>query len=92
MSQCVYIIHSETSNRYYCGQSSNVEHRLNQHNDPEYRLSKTTKRFAGPWILVWTHMRKDRSEATTLERKIKRRGIARYLQDLESAESRHRRD
>jgi putative endonuclease len=52
MSHWVYILQSESSGRYYCGQSTNVEQRFSQHNDPHYRLSKTTKRFAGPWALI----------------------------------------
>jgi hypothetical protein len=42
MSFWVYIIQSETTGRYYCGQSSDVERRLRQHTDPEYRLSSRT--------------------------------------------------
>jgi len=80
LAHWVYVIQSETSGRYYCGQSGNVEQRLRQHNDPEYQLSKTTKRFCGPWKLIWTESCPNRSEATRLERKIKKRGIARYLQ------------
>lgn len=84
MPQWVYIIQSETSGRYYCGQSSNVDQRVNQHNDPEYKLSKTTKRFQGPWKLIWSSECDDKSEATLLERKIKKRGIARYLEKVQS--------
>ncbi|MCD6304955.1 MAG: GIY-YIG nuclease family protein [Deltaproteobacteria bacterium] len=81
MSHWVYIIQSETTGRYYCGQSSDTERRLRQHNDPEYQLSQTTKRFQGPWKLVHTMACANRSEATILERKIKKRGISRYLRD-----------
>jgi len=88
MAYWVYILQSETSNRYYCGQSTNVEQRLRQHNDPNYQLTKTTKRYQGPWKLIWSCRCGDRSEATMLERRIKKRGIARYLQDQTSAESR----
>jgi putative endonuclease len=81
MSQWVYIIQSESIKRYYCGQSKDVEQRIYQHNDPEYKLSKTTKRITGPWKLVWSFECRDRGEATLLERKIKKRGIARYLEE-----------
>jgi putative endonuclease len=79
MTFWVYIIQSESSGRYYCGQSTDVERRLRQHNDPEYQLSKTTKRIEGPWKLIWSEACSDRSEATQLERKIKKRGIGRFL-------------
>ena len=84
MPQWVYIIQSESNGRYYCGQSGNVEKRLSQHNDPEYQLSKTTKRLKGPWKLIWSLECYDLSEATRLERKIKKRGIARYLKGTQS--------
>jgi len=84
MSYWVYIIQSENSGRYYCGQSADVDRRLRQHNDPEYQLSKTTKRFRGPWKLIWTQRCVNRSEATQLERKIKRRGISRFLESTRS--------
>ena len=79
MAFWVYIIQSEDSGRHYCGQTTDVERRLRQHNDPEYQLSKTTKRIEGPWKLIWSEVCSDRSEATLLERKIKKRGIGRFL-------------
>ena len=73
MSLWVYIIQSETNGRYYCGQSSDVDRRLRQHNEPDYRLSKTTKHFAGPWKLVGSQQCRDGSESTLLERRIEER-------------------
>jgi putative endonuclease len=79
MWYCVYIIQSQSTGRYYCGYSNNVERRINQHNDPGYHGSRTTKVFKGPWELIWTQECSNRSEAVVLERKIKKRGIHRYL-------------
>jgi putative endonuclease len=56
---------------------------LRQHNDPEYRLSKTTKNIQGPWELVWSQPTSTRSEAMQLEKGIKKRGISRFLTDLQ---------
>ena len=92
MSFWVYIIQSESTGRFYCGQSSDPERRLRQHNDPEYRLSKTTKRFKGPWRLVWTKNCTDLAEAMKIEKAIKKRGIGRYLKEAQLVESRQRRD
>jgi len=92
MPQWVYIIQSESSGRYYCGQSSNVEKRVSQHNDPDYRLSRTTKKFKGSWKLIRSFICPDLAHATRLERKIKKRGIGRYIEDVRSVESRQRRD
>jgi len=93
MGNCfVYIIQSESSGRFYCGQSTDVERRLRQHNDPGYCLSKTTKRLEGPWKHLWSRECSDRGEATRLERRIKKRGIERFFKYPESAESRQGRD
>jgi putative endonuclease len=92
MDQWVYILQSESSGRYYCGQTSDIDRRIRQHNDPEYDFSKTTKRFAGPWRLVKAIRCDDRSQATRLERSIKKRGVKRYLAIAQSAESRRWRD
>jgi putative endonuclease len=56
METWVYILRSESSGRYYCGQTTEVERRVRQHSDPEYRLSQTTKRFDGPWMLIWSQV------------------------------------
>jgi len=82
MSFWVYILQSQTSGRYYFGQTDNIEKRLAQHNDPNNHLAQTTKRFLGPWQLTWSIQMENRSEAIRLERKIKNRGISRFLKDL----------
>ena len=92
MSHSVYILQSESTGRHYCGYSNDVERRLRQHNDPDYRGSKTTKRFAGPWKIIWQSECFSEGEAVKLERKIKARGISRYLKDVQLVESRRRRD
>ncbi|HHD56775.1 MAG TPA: GIY-YIG nuclease family protein [Desulfobulbaceae bacterium] len=91
MSFFVYILYSSNADRYYCGQTNDLRRRLQQHNDPQYRGSKTTKRFKGPWRLIWSHQCLDRGQAMILEKKIKKRGIKRYLKD-QLVESRRRRD
>ena len=82
MSFHVYILRSSSASRYYCGHTGSLSRRLKQHNDPDYYGTKTTKRFAGPWILVWEQACPTRSEAMKLERQIKKRGIKRYLADI----------
>ncbi|MBW2354448.1 MAG: hypothetical protein JRF51_14665, partial [Deltaproteobacteria bacterium] len=61
---------------------------LAQHNDPDYRLSRTTKVFKGPWEVVWTEEHPDRGMAMKQEKSIKKRGIGRYLKDAQLVESR----
>ncbi|MBI4734974.1 MAG: GIY-YIG nuclease family protein [candidate division NC10 bacterium] len=77
----VYILRSQNTGRYYCGQTNNFEKRVAQHNDPAVRLTLTTKRFVGPWDLVWSQECWDRSEGMRLERPIKKRGISRFLEE-----------
>ena len=88
MSCWVYILQSKSTGRYYCGQSNDPQRRLRQHNDPQYKLSKTTKRFEGPWQLIWSMPFELRSAAMKMERSIKNRGIGRFLDEVQSVESR----
>jgi len=81
MTYYVYILQSESTGRYYCGQTNDLERRIQEHNDPFYHASKTTKRFQGPWRLVWSKTFEDRSAALDAEARIKKRGIARFLSE-----------
>ena len=74
-----YIIFSERINKYYVGSTQDVEERLRRHNLDH---SKSTK-GKGPWELVKTIQFETRSEAVKLEKKIKKRGIKRFLNDIE---------
>ncbi len=77
----VYILESQTTGRYYCGQTNDLSKRVAQHNDPDHSLTLTTRRHQGPWVLVWSIDVATRTEAIILERSIKKRGIGRYLSD-----------
>jgi putative endonuclease len=80
MEHWVYILQSQSTGRYYCGQTRDLAARVAQHNDPTNDLAKTTKRFQGPWKLVWSKQVANGSESVRLERKIKKRGIGRFLE------------
>ncbi len=84
MKHYVYILQSISSGRYYCGQTRDLQVRLAQHNAADNDLAKTTKRFPGPWELLWCIEVPDGKEAVRLERKIKKRGIARFLKAVGS--------
>ena len=71
----VYILYSETIRRYYVGQTTEIERRLVRHNEG---YVKSTKR-GSPWTLIHSIKVHSRSEALLLERKIKKRGAKRYL-------------
>ena len=77
MPYYVYILQSDTTGRYYCGQCNNVNNRLKRHNAGEMKSTK-----AGcPWSLIGYLEFDRRSEAVQMERKIKARGIGRWLRE-----------
>jgi putative endonuclease len=63
----VYILFSENFNRFYIGQTSDMEARLARHN---YGLVKSTKPFI-PYHLILVLKKDTRKEAIILERKLK---------------------
>ncbi|MBT8306855.1 MAG: GIY-YIG nuclease family protein [Maribacter sp.] len=67
MAYYVYILYSETFDRFYKGQTGDLEDRLRRHNNG---IELSTKAYR-PWILVWYTTAKSRSEAMRLERKLK---------------------
>ncbi len=81
MPHFVYILRSQASGRYYCGYTSSLERRVAQHNDRLRPGAETTHHFRGPWELVWSVKIESKSEALKLERRIKSRGIGRFLKD-----------
>ncbi|MDX1769710.1 MAG: GIY-YIG nuclease family protein [Arenibacter troitsensis] len=77
MEYVVYILFSVAADRYYVGQTNNIEKRLITHNSGGKKYTSKGR----PWILVRTYPCSDRSEAVQLEGKIKKRGIKRYLDE-----------
>jgi putative endonuclease len=77
----VYILYSDTKSKYYIGQTIDIDNRLNRHNSG---FSLSTK-YGIPWKLVQTFNCNNRSEAILLEKKIKKRGAERFLEDLDKS-------
>ncbi|WP_298547615.1 GIY-YIG nuclease family protein [uncultured Aquimarina sp.] len=71
----VYILYSDKSSRYYVGQTADIDKRLKRHNSG---IVPSTKSGA-PWKLVLQLKTSSRSEAMILEKKIKKRGAKRFL-------------
>ncbi len=67
----VYILQSEANSKIYIGQTSDLNRRLLQHNDPDFRLTLYTKRNAGPWKLVHSEQYTTRTEAMQREKWLK---------------------
>jgi putative endonuclease len=69
----VYILYSESFQRFYVGQTNNVEMRLARHNSGQVGSTKPYR----PWNLVWFCEKPNRSEAVILENKLKNLSKAR---------------
>ena len=63
----VYILYSESGDRYYKGMSQNPERRLEFHNTKERGY---TSRYR-PWKLVYTKGFQSKTDALAAERKVK---------------------
>jgi putative endonuclease len=63
----VYILFSETSQKYYTGQTQDFENRIVEHNSGETKSIKS----GIPWLVVWKDEVATRSDAVQLEKKIK---------------------
>ncbi|RYG42639.1 MAG: GIY-YIG nuclease family protein [Chitinophagaceae bacterium] len=74
----VYILYSDTTERYYVGQTNDMVARLQRHNSGQSVYTK----HGQPWTLVYTAEFLNRSEAMLSEKKIKKRGASRFLNDM----------
>ena len=73
----VYVLFSKTRSRYYVGQTTDIDKRLKRHNGG---LVPSTKGGI-PWELVLQIPVADRSAAVHLEKRIKKRGAKRFIDD-----------
>ncbi|MCF3107263.1 GIY-YIG nuclease family protein [Niabella sp. CC-SYL272] len=77
MKYTTYILYSESLKKYYVGSTVDLADRLRRHNNGEGKFTKKGM----PWELIWSNVFASRSEAVSLEMKIKKRGIKRFLED-----------
>ncbi len=73
----VYILFSEKKLRYYVGQTADIDKRLERHNS----CSVPSTKSGVPWKVKCLIEVENRSEALKLERKIKKRGAKRFIDD-----------
>ncbi len=78
MNFYTYILFSESAQRFYTGSCNVLKKRFDRHN----RSNVPSTKHGVPWTLVWSHELSSRSEAQQLEKKIKKRGASRFLNDL----------
>jgi len=57
--------------KIYVGQTSDLHHRLGQHNNPDCRGTLHTKRHRGPWGLIYSEDFSTRSAAMKREKELK---------------------
>ena len=77
MSCSIYFLYSELVNKFYVGISNDVADRLHRHNNS----ASLSTRYGVPWKLIHVIKCESKSMAMILEKKIKARGIGRYLKD-----------
>ena len=63
----VYILYSESTDKYYKGQTNDLNARINRHNAGYEEATKKGK----PWTLIWFTEKESRSDAVILEKKLK---------------------
>ncbi len=81
MAYAVYIIYSQSIDKYYVGYSENVDERLKQHNSGISDYSSA----AVDWELKYTEYFTTRKEAIGREKEIKRKKSRKYVQWLISS-------
>jgi len=64
----LYILYSPSLDKYYTGYTNDLERRLSEHNRKKGKYTDT----GIPWILVYTEKYKDKKDAMSRERFIKR--------------------
>ncbi len=75
----VYILYSKEYDRYYIGQTSDLNDRLHRHNSGRERW---TSRYV-PWELIFKVVKTSRAEAMCLEKKLKNLSKDRIRQFIE---------
>jgi len=81
----VYILESLSTGRYYVGSTTDLAHRLEEHNAPESNPSRWT-RSRGPWRLLFSKEFSTSTEALCAEKFIKRMKSRGYIEKLVTGE------
>jgi putative endonuclease len=74
----LYILRSETTGRYYVGQTQDLNYRLEYHN-ANY---SPALRNRGPWKLIYQEAFESRAEAVRRERYIKSQKSRQFIENL----------
>jgi len=74
----IYIIYSEKVDKYYVGQTENIEERMMSHNSG---ISKCTS-ISNDWKLMYSELFDKRDEAIRREKEIKKKKSRKYIEWL----------
>ena len=80
MNPLVYILYSEKLEKFYIGETDNLEKRLIWHNDPN--LNTNFSRKGIPWTLFYTISCDSRTQARKIETHIKSMKSKKYIYNL----------
>ncbi|RXG27980.1 GIY-YIG nuclease family protein [Leeuwenhoekiella palythoae] len=80
MKHYLYIIYSKDLDKFYTGETSNIQERIIIHNNHAIKTAYT--KAASDWKLMLSFPCKDRTEALFLERFIKRMKSKKFIQKI----------
>ena len=80
MAHFVYILYSESVDRFYIGETCNIEQRILQHKTGFYKSAFSKK--ASDWILFWSVECDSRNQALKIEKHIKKMRNRTFYQNL----------
>ncbi len=83
MEHFVYILQSHKLNRFYIGETVNLENRLQQHYDKTYGKNKYTAK-ADDWVVYFSITCSSKNQAKAIERHIKKMKSKVYIQNLKN--------
>ena len=78
----VYILFSQSINRYYVGYTNNIERRLAEHNRKKGKYTDT----GIPWKIVYTEVFATKEDAMFREKEIKSKKSRKYIENLIAGE------
>ena len=78
----VYVLYSKSGKAFYIGQTTDLEHRIWEHNTGFYRDTYTES--AKDWELYYKIVCESRKQAIKVERHIKKMKSRKYLESLKN--------
>lgn len=81
MAFFVYVL-ANAGGATYVGQTSDLQARVAEHNDPGCTLTLHTKRHVGPWRLIYHEECQSRKDAMKREKQLKSGAGRRFIRSL----------